>query len=79
MAPYINWLGFYTFERANESPYPHRWVVVGVNNKFFRIESEHLNHFPLDKANKFMIFLVQNNLNSHAIIDYLKQQIDNDT
>ena len=80
MTPYINWLGFYSFNRAGESQYPHRWVAVEkVGKNYFRVDSEHSEcNFPGSKVRTHAVFLVQNNMNNEDILIYLKQQLDND-
>lgn len=87
---YIDWIGFYSYGRENAPSIPYRFVVVKltppddfVYTARYRISAEYMSctGFPmiLGKSNMHKIFLVQNNLNSKDVLDYVKQWYDPDS
>ena len=80
---WYDWIGFYTAELEKEPTHPFRWVVVKItppDNSYifmprYKIICEtSQDNFPTNySGDDYVIFLVQNNLNNQAIIDYMKQ------
>ena len=90
---FYDFVGFYTAGREKERSSPWRWIVVELippdNSYIFCPRYVIAHECQLGKGDeldeyfenetKYRVFLVQNNLDSQAILDYVKQWYDGDT